>query len=199
MQCEKKWTPKPSALLCELLAGLKPKKNQPLPESMEERVADLERKFLVKTKRVENGCIEWQTPTSKIHYGAMYYAGKKFRAHRLAYLLYKGDIDGGLFVCHSCDNRACVNVEHLWLGTATDNMRDAQNKGRLPGFGGRIPHNRFQTHCKRGHELSGDNVRKNHKQGFRLCMACQRLCSREFIKRHGSGVRRTHRLLKGTK
>lgn len=54
---------------------------------------------------------------------------KQFKAHRLMYLFYKGDI-GDKHVLHSCDNPMCVNPEHLFLGTHQDNMKDMASKGR---------------------------------------------------------------------
>jgi hypothetical protein len=59
-----------------------------------------------------------------------WFRGKLWRAHRAAWVEAHGDIPEGMFVLHQCDNRACVNVAHLFLGTHQDNMDDRESKGR---------------------------------------------------------------------
>ncbi len=57
--------------------------------------------------------------------------GKLWRVHRLVWTLVKGKIPEGLNVCHKCDNRPCCNPEHLFTGTAKDNVHDSMAKGRF--------------------------------------------------------------------
>ena len=73
-------------------------------------------------------------------YGDFYCNSKHIRTHRIAYELSHGEIphDGsphGICACHSCDNRACVNPQHIFLGTNLDNVRDKQLKGRAISVG----------------------------------------------------------------
>lgn len=86
-------------------------------------------RFWSKTKRVGD-CLEWQSSISNGGYGLFRMGPKKVSAHRLAYELTYGEIPEGMHICHRCDNPKCVEPEHLFAGTHSDNMRDMVTKGR---------------------------------------------------------------------
>lgn len=79
----------------------------------------------------ESGCFEWQGAIAG-KYGQVAFLGTSLPAHRVVYRLYVGEVNALSLVCHICDNPICVRPDHLFLGTAADNMRDMVSKGRHP-------------------------------------------------------------------
>lgn len=86
-------------------------------------------RFWNKTTRV-NDCLEWTGYIRKDGYANFFLDGKTLLAHRVACMLTRGEIPQGMEVCHHCDNRKCVNPDHLFLGSLKDNMQDMVKKGR---------------------------------------------------------------------
>jgi hypothetical protein len=113
-----------------------------------------------------SGCWLWKGCKGKNIYGSAYKERRNIQAHRLSWELYRGPIPDGLQVLHRCDVRSCVNPEHLFIGTQSDNMADMYRKQR----GAR------SVFCIRGHEWTtlsaGIKIMPNGKPG-RTCLICR--------------------------
>jgi hypothetical protein len=96
---------------------------------MPKRQVDLRERFFSKTKRAENGCLEW-TAVTRYGYGIFNRYPKLIIASRMAWIFEHGEIQDDLCVLHRCDNPKCVDHTHLFLGTRGDNHRDKVAKGR---------------------------------------------------------------------
>lgn len=116
----------------------------------------------------ETGCWDWLAAKTKAGYGVFGVDGHRTTsAHRFAYEVLAGPIPDGYEVDHICSNRACVNPAHLEPVTHTHNI------WRKTGCS--------ETHCSKGHELTGDNLRLYVRPNggvWRRCRECRRQWSR---------------------
>lgn len=143
---------------------------------------DMKPKILQRVRVAEeSGCWEWIGTLNADGYGKVVVGYKdeprqpiKSFAHRVAFQAWRGPITQGLELDHLCRNRKCCNPEHLELVTRKENVR----RGDLPRFMKEKAAN--QTHCYKGHELSGDNsVLQGPDKKNRVCRTCRAQRQRE--------------------
>lgn len=106
-------------------------------------------------------------------YGGFRFRGASWKAHRVAYTIFREEIPEGQFIRHLCHNKLCVNPEHLEIGTAKENSLDCVKDGR-----------RKRNICKKGHALTEDNIIIDKKSGGRRCQKC----TNEYSKLYSKGL-----------
>jgi hypothetical protein len=83
------------------------------------------------TRAIANGtCLELIVPSRTDGYPQVWFEGRMRRAHRVIWTIFNGTIPSRLWVLHHCDNRRCINLDHLYLGNHKDNTRDMVVRGR---------------------------------------------------------------------
>lgn len=117
-------------------------------------------------KRGPDDCWPWDKIDNISRYGRFSIGHKTYPAHRFSLIMASGfEPDSKMFACHSCDNRRCVNPNHLHWGDHVENMREARDRGTMKGM------NR-KTHCKRGHPLTDDAVYLDPNGNRSGCKKC---------------------------
>ena len=129
-----------------------------------DQILDFEERYIPEPN---SGCWLWLGYVNYDGYAYFSVNGKKRRAHRVSYILHKGNIPNELQIDHLCKVRSCVNPNHLEAVTAKVNtMRgDAGRHGKQ---------NAYATHCRNGHPYSEDNTFFWKYNGTRGCKACYR-------------------------
>jgi hypothetical protein len=95
-----------------------------------EKYHEISKKRFLDRIQNKNGCWIWCGYVAKHGYGVTSYRSKTMLAHRLSWILFRGELEKDIDICHHCDNPKCVNPDHLFSGTAKDNVIDCFNKKR---------------------------------------------------------------------
>ncbi|WP_082903520.1 HNH endonuclease [Devosia elaeis] len=96
------------------------------------KISEAERLWSASIPEPNSGCWIWLQSVNHRGYGQVQFRGKKAKAHRASWMANVGPIPDGQMVLHRCDNRSCINPDHLFLGSAKDNTDDMVRKNRAP-------------------------------------------------------------------
>lgn len=167
--CEKEFTPKitfkqkkycSQKCYADTMRGISKKCvwDQLTKQEALERLKRNYEKFVI---RKDRECWSWSGSLAKI-YPSVRYNKKSIGAHRASWLLHKGEDPGKLFVLHTCDNPPCTRPDHLFLGTARDNVIDMHQKGRAVILKGE------KAHGARLKKIDVIKIKKLIQQGKKL-------------------------------
>jgi hypothetical protein len=130
-------------------------------------------RLLSKIVKSPTGCWLFTGKPNNSGYGSFWLYPNKIGAHRASWIIHFGPIPDKLNVCHKCDTPICVNPQHLFLGTDSQNMRDCATKGRSKHLGQSL-----KTHCKSGHIFDEANTHYSNNRKHRSCRMCHKLAER---------------------
>lgn len=124
--------------------------------------------------RNESGCLIWNGSLNNSGYPQTNYRAKTVRCHRMLWqIAHQVQLPKNVAVCHTCDERKCLEQTHHWTGTWQENLQDCAKKNRHT--------NGAKTHCRKGHEYTPENTAftdagKGRKR--RSCRICNRIRNR---------------------
>lgn len=134
-------------------------------------------------------CWEWTARLDRYGYGKFAIGGKSQKAHRISFMVTYGPIPDGMLVCHSCDNRKCVNPDHLFKGTPLDNTKDMIAKG-LQKFG-------VSLTARRGERNGNAKLTSDDIQAIRGQYATGDTTHKKIASRYGVNRQTVGRIIRG--
>ncbi len=135
------------------------------------------------------GCWVYGGRRNRSGYGEVFRGGRTLAAHRFSWELVNGPIPPGMLVCHHCDNRPCVNPDHLFVGTHKDNMHDMWQKGRQGQMPTGVPSLGEDHGCAILTEAAVVAMRAAHADG---------IGTRTLSERHGVSQSTVRAVIRGT-
>ena len=125
--------------------------------------------YLLSKAEVTPSCWLWKGSTYQNGYGK--YGKRGHMVHRIFYALFKGEVPQDMSLDHLCKVRRCVNPDHLEIVTLVENVMRGDSQHAK---------NARKTHCKRGHELTVENIYIHPQRGHRQCRTCRAMADRVF-------------------